>query len=154
MGCWMIFQLLKIPWLCRFGKLQAPSCPAPTSPEHPSSQYLFLHFCPQTNLSLSHSLRSILTYFLPDVPPRIKAPLDPLVRSPPLSCSLQTQRHLETQLETQRHSSFLQVDSTQNLLFICQSCQQTPCYPLPGFLGAEQSQPHQPSGASPSGQGS
>ena len=50
MGCWMIFQLLKIPWVCRFGKLQAPSLPTPTSPAYPSKQYLFLHFSPQTKL--------------------------------------------------------------------------------------------------------
>ena len=103
MGCWMIFQLLKIPWVCRFGKLQAPSCPAPTSPAHPSSQNLFLHFCPQTNLSLSHSLWSIL---LPArSPSQNQGPSWPsgeitpsLLFFPDLETPQNTARSLETQL--------------------------------------------------------
>lgn len=157
MGCWMIFQLLKIPWVCRFGKLQAPSRPTPTSPAHPSKQYLFLHFSPQTKLSLSHSLWSTVTHFLPEVPPRIEGPLDPLVRSPPLSCSSQTPSLCA--LERSRTEAW-------NTAPFCKwiphriSCSSTkavskpPCYPSPWISHPEPSQPHQLSGASLTEQGS
>lgn len=140
-GCWMLLQLLKVPWVCRFGKLQAPSRPAPTSPAHPSSQYRFLHVSPQTTLSLSHSLWSTMTYFLPEVPPRIEAPLDPLVRSPPLSCSSQTPFPLcpgtqqDGSLETQLLS--LSGFHTESLVHLLERSANFSATLLPGFLTAE-----------------
>lgn len=112
-GCWMLFQLLKVPWVCRFGKLQAPSRPAPTSPAQSPHRPIpvsatacdppWLTTCPK---SLPES-RPLWTLWWDH-------PLSPVLPRPPSLCALERSR-----TEAWRRSSFLSVGSTQNLLFIC-----------------------------------
>lgn len=88
-GCWMLFQLFKVPWVCRFSRNFRPPAFNTHVPCTPIITVPLPSRLPQTLSVTSHSLWSTVTYFLPEVPPRIRPPLDPLVNHS-LSCSSQT----------------------------------------------------------------
>lgn len=121
-GCWMLFQLLKVPWVCRFGNFRPPAAQHPrplhthhhstasfTSPHRPipvsatACDPPWLTTCPK---SLPES-RPLWTLWWDH-------PLSPVLPRPPSLCALERSR-----TEAWRRSSFLSVGSTQNLLFIC-----------------------------------